>query len=94
VDQYHQKMAQPYENEQRSTVPGGLRLARLAVRAVLWGIALTLAAITAWIVWAVVMSGGGLTLALCALALAAPWPLFYFATSRRTRSSRTGRTKK
>ncbi|MFD3501049.1 hypothetical protein ACFWWT_31840 [Streptomyces sp. NPDC058676] len=49
---------------------------------------------TAWIVWVVVMSGGGLTLALCALGLAAPWPLFHLAASRRrTRSPGTGRTK-
>ncbi|MFD3736107.1 hypothetical protein [Streptomyces sp. NPDC058632] len=55
--------------------------------------AITLAAITAWIVWVIVMSGDGLTLAVFVLVFAAPWPLFRFATSRRTRSSCTARTK-
>ncbi len=92
MDQYDQNVAKPYKRAQNPVVSGGLGVARLGVRAVLWGVALTLAAVTAWIVWVVVMSGGGLTLALCALAFAAPWPLFHLAASRRTRSSRTGRT--
>lgn len=68
----------------------GFRAARLLARAALWGVAALLAALITWIAWVIAMSGGGLTLVVAALFLAAPWPLFHLATLRRTRPSDTG----
>ncbi|MFH8463515.1 hypothetical protein [Streptomyces sp. NPDC017991] len=84
-------MAKIFKNKLNLTALRGFRTLRLLTRAILWGIAILLTALIAWIAWVIVMSGGGIELMTFALVLAAPWPLFHLVASRRARSSRVDR---
>lgn len=72
--------------------PAGSYGGSLVVRSLLWLAAATLALVVAWIFWAVLMVGGGLTTAVFCTLLVAPGAVFCLAT-RNARANRRARTR-
>ncbi|MFD3850468.1 hypothetical protein ACFWVB_31875 [Streptomyces microflavus] len=66
------------DNSQRNS-----QSSRLAGNVLRWLIAAAVLTVTAWMVWAVVMVGGGITLAIGCAVLIAPWVLVYLLSRRR-----------
>lgn len=60
------------------------------VRSLLWLTAATLALVIAWILWAILMVGGGLATAAFCTLLVAPGALFYLVS--KTQAKRRART--
>lgn len=64
------------------------------VRSLLWLVAALLTLVVVWILWAILMGGGGLTIAIFCIVLVAPGAVFYFVSNaqakRRARTREVG----
>lgn len=65
--------------------------ARLFTRGALWGVAVALTAVSAWIFWLIMMGGGGSKIATWAAALVVPGVLFSLIAQYQRKNSRADR---